>query len=151
MRIISFLLILITMSWSMIIYNKIKGQDVVNVLHKIGYSAHLTTDNGGDPKIITKMEGVTSYIYFYSCTGNKGDKICKSIKFYSPFATVISPQKAMKWNRSRRFSDAYTSTKGHARLESDVETAGGITQANLIHMINLWDINLSHFLKFINW
>lgn len=150
-RIVGFLMILVTMSWSMVIYNGIQGQDVVNVLHKLGYSARLTTDSGGDPKVITKMEGVTNYIYFYACHGNKGDKTCKSIEFYVGFAKDMSAEKASKWNRTRRFSDSYISAQGHARLESDIETAGGITQANLIHQIKLWDDNLSAFLKFINW
>ncbi len=150
-RIVGFLMVLITMSWSMTIYDGIQGQDVVNVLHKLGYSARLTTDSGGDPKVITKMEGVTNYIYFYACHGSKGNKTCKSIEFYVPFATPLSAQKASKWNATRRFSDSYTAKDGHARLEGDIETAGGITQANLVHMIGLWDDNLSAFLKFINW
>jgi len=138
-RIVGFLMVLITMSWSMTIYNGIQGQDVVNVLHKLGYSARLTTDSEGDPKVITKMEGVTNYIYFYACHG------------VNQLSFTLSAQKASKWNSTRRFSDSYTAKDGHARLESDIETAGGITRANLVHQIGLWDDNLSAFLKFINW
>ena len=51
---------------------------MVAVIQSEGYPATLSTDSTGDPKIVSKMEGIDYTIFFYGCTNGQS---CSSIKF----------------------------------------------------------------------
>lgn len=116
-----------------------------------GIVATLGKDDYGDPNIKIKYYGTNFSIYFYGCS-NGAD--CSSIQFYVGYRTDGSwtQEQANVWNRDWRYTKAYVSKNGSARMEFDVYTGNnGISDANFSEIFSLWTRNISKFEEAIDW
>ena len=70
-------------------------QSVVSTLQDMGYRATLDTDSGGDPKVLSALNGINFSIYFYGCQDNAA---CRDLQFSSGFEVEAThqPMKSVK-------------------------------------------------------
>lgn len=116
------------------------GKDVNAIMEVAkGYGrASLTKDDGGDPQIEAKMNGVGYNIYFYNCTNNAN---CTSIQFVAAWSKNVktaTPEEVAEWNRSRRFGFAIINKAGLLMLKMDVMLAFGMVEKNLDVYFDVW-------------
>ena len=121
---------------------------VVAALQAEGFKAELTKDDGGDPMIKSTSSGTDFLVLFYGCTKNVN---CTSIQFYAGYADgKVSLSKLNDWNSSHRFSRAYISDKGAARVESDLDLdVGGMSTALFADNFEVWTTTMAAFEKHI--
>lgn len=111
---------------------------ITQVLQSRGYRAMLETDPVGDPMIRSSAAGATFVIYFYECTDNKD---CGAIQFYAGFIRENPPSKDVihTWNAENRYGKAYIDRENDPVIEMDVQMDGGISKANLINQVEIWE------------
>jgi hypothetical protein len=104
---------------------------IVKELKAMGYASNVDTDDSGDPRVNTKIDGYNWSIYFYDCaSGPRDDRLCNSYQFYSGYTTPkpVPLTVINKWNTEQRYAKAYTavlkSGASSARIEIDVRMAG---------------------------
>ena len=118
---------------------------LAEVLRAMGYRAELTTDDQGDPKIVSATGGSNFRIYFYGCTANVN---CTSIQFAAGFdLTNGSTLEVMNaWNTAKRYSQAYLDNEQDPLIEMDVNLAfGGVSEENFRDNLEIWDGLLGRF------
>jgi hypothetical protein len=100
---------------------------VLRELRALGYSAELATEDDGDPRVATEVDGFKWGIFFYGCnkSGELEQRACLSLQFYSGY-TLKEPVSSFtmnKWNAENRYTRAYTATPDSgpaARISMDV-------------------------------
>jgi Putative bacterial sensory transduction regulator len=124
-----------------------KPDTVVSALQDAGYKAKMTKDDGGDPMINSSASGYDFDIYFYGCKDNKQ---CDSLQMRISFAKdgANTPELANKWNKGKRFSQAYIDEKGRFVADYDVSTVGGLTKGNFADVIDWWSVTLGNLKTF---
>jgi len=111
-----------------------------------GYgSAKLDKDDGGDPMISGRLEGMKYVIYFYGCENHE---TCKSLQFSSGYTDPFTVEQANEWNKKFRWVKAYSGDGSNFKM--DVSFVGGITKANLEEQFSNWDSMTSDIKDFIN-
>ncbi len=126
-------------------------QAMFDYLRAEGIDASLGKDDYGDPNIRITYYDTNFSIYFYGC---KDGAKCKSIQFYSGYRTEgeWTSDDANAWNQDRRFSKAYVSDNGNARLEYDVYTGvAGLQVREFADIFTNWTHSLSDFEAAIGW
>jgi len=116
-----------------------------------GADVESTVDNAGDPKLKVEYYGTDFVLYFYDCTDNSD---CKSIQFFSGYKTEGSVRKAKvnTWNAENRFSRAYISDSGSARIEHDLFLGNaGIDADDFAALVSKWTSAQGEFEAFIDW
>lgn len=116
-----------------------------------GADVESTVDNAGDPKLKVEYYGTDFVLYFYDCTDNSD---CKSIQFFSGYKTEGSVRKAKvnTWNAENRFSRAYISDSGSARIEHDLHLGNaGIDADDFATLVSKWTSAQGEFEAFIDW
>jgi hypothetical protein len=110
---------------------------IVSIIQALGFQAQLDKDNVGDPLIRSSSSGVDFSIYFYGCTKNKR---CTSLQFIAGYnlAKGTTLEVLDEWNEKKRFASAYLDDEDDPFLQLDVNTEGGITQANFEKTLDLW-------------
>ncbi|MEP6567802.1 MAG: YbjN domain-containing protein [Mesorhizobium sp.] len=100
-----------------------------------GYgSAKLDKDDGGDPMVSGRLQGMKYVIYFYGCENHEK---CKSLQFSSGYTDAFTAEQANEWNKKYRWIKAYAGDGSNFKM--DVSFTGGITKANLEAQFSTWD------------
>jgi hypothetical protein len=127
-------------------------QTLVNFFFDNGYPAQVTSDSVGDPMIEFRNNGSKEVLFFYDCDNNKD---CLSLQFYSGYEldTPVSYEKLNEWNSGdRRFTRAYRTEDGAARIEMDIATsADGMSDRDFADLLKLWLDRMDEFETFIGW
>jgi hypothetical protein len=111
-----------------------------------GYgSAKLDKDDGGDPMVSGRLEGMKYVIYFYGCENHEK---CKSLQFSSGYTDAFTVDQANEWNKKYRWVKAYSGDGSNFKM--DVSFIGGITKANLEEQFSNWDSMTSDIKDFVN-
>jgi len=116
-----------------------------------GADVESTVDNAGDPKLKVEYYGSDFVLYFYDCTDNSD---CKSIQFFSGYKTEGSVRKSKvnEWNAENRYSRAYISDSGSARIEHDLYLGNaGIDADDFAALVSKWTSAQGEFEEFIDW
>ncbi|MBZ4023632.1 YbjN domain-containing protein [Rhodobacter sp. TJ_12] len=125
--------------------------DVIrSFMESYGLQVSRDTDNAGDPRLSSRIEGTNFKVYFYGC--NKGR--CDSIQFSAGFdlRDPMSAWKINEWNRKKRFGKAYLDDEGDPYVEYDVNLDfDGCGGRNFDDTIDLWRVVLGEFRDFIDW
>lgn len=106
---------------------------VLNAAKGFG-SANLETDQGGDPLIDGRIQGMEYSIFFYGC---KDGANCRSIQFSAFFPDPWTAEKANAFNQQFRWVKAYE--KDGANFRMDVDFKGGITRQFLEEQFVTWE------------
>ncbi|TPM35058.1 YbjN domain-containing protein [Mesorhizobium sp. B2-3-4] len=111
-----------------------------------GYgSAKLDKDDGGDPMVSGRLQGMKYVIYFYGCENHEK---CKSMQFSSGYTDPFTAEQANEWNKKYRWVKAFSGDGSNFKM--DVSFAGGITKANLDAQFSNWDSMTSNIKEFID-
>jgi hypothetical protein len=110
----------------------ITAEFVVAELKALGYAGTIDTDDSGDPRVTTKVDGYQWQVYFYSCNAGSAaaTRGCQSYQFFSGYTTAkpVPLDTINQWNNTQRYLKAnrYTQRDGRssARVEIDVMAAG---------------------------
>lgn len=134
------------------VYTRVTAFEIAEILQGAGYRAEMTTDSQGDPLIQSTTEGSTFAIYFYDCS-DTAVRSCKSIQFAIGFdmAQGTTTAHVNDWNRRNRFAKVYLDDENDPWLEFDVNIEGGVTQANLRVILDLWAHLVADFKNHIDW
>jgi len=97
-------------------------------------SAEMDKDNGGDPMVAGRIQGLKYVIYFYGC---KEAKDCRSIQFSSGYTDPWTVDKANEWNKKFRWVKAYENEGSNFKM--DVDFKGGVTRQYLEEQFITWD------------
>ncbi len=106
---------------------------VLNVAKGFG-SADMDKDNGGDPMVSGRIQGLKYAIYFYGC---KEGQNCRSIQFSTGYTDAWTIEKANEWNKKFRWIKAYENEGSNFKM--DVDFKGGITRQYLEEQFATWD------------
>lgn len=131
--------------------------DIQKLLQDTGHQAETVT-NDGNPYIKTTTKSDTSIYYwfvnFYDCVDAAASASCRSIEFVTGSFTATprpTPDAMATWNRDNWWGfGVYGSANGQPYLRSYLSTTGGVTDAYIKHMVELWDWRVSEFAKFID-
>lgn len=123
---------------------------VVGALQDLGYRAQLTTDNAGDPKILSTIDATSYEIYFYSCTENQD---CRSLLFSAGFDLEdgVTYSLINEWNRLNLVGKAFVDDENDPFLEHFVTTEGGLSETNFEDVIAWWRVAIRDFKQEIDW
>jgi hypothetical protein len=111
-----------------------------------GYgSAKLEKDDGGDPMVAGRLQGMKYVIYFYGCDNHEK---CKSLQLSSGYTDAFTADQANEWNKKYRWIKAYSGDGSNFKM--DVSFIGGITNANLEEQFSTWDSLTSDIKDFVN-
>jgi len=108
-------------------------------------SAKMDKDDGGDPMISGRLQGVKYVIYFYGCENHEK---CKSLQFSSGYTDPFTADQANEWNRKYRWVKAYAGDGSNFKM--DVSFAGGITRDHLEEQFSNWDSMMSDIKDFLD-
>jgi hypothetical protein len=108
--------------------------DVVLGVAKGFGSAEMDQDNGGDPMISGRIQGLKYVVYFYGC---KEAKDCRSIQFSTGYTDAWTGEKANEFNKKFRWVKAYESDGSNFKM--DVDFKGGVTKQFLEEQFVTWD------------
>ncbi|MDG2532675.1 YbjN domain-containing protein [Sphingomonas sp. HITSZ_GF] len=123
-------------------------QTVLAAMEKAGLKPKMTTDGQGDP-MIESDEAVYHFdVYFYGC--DDSHKNCDSLRFEVLFekAPENTPEFANKWNKGKRFLQAFIRDDGQMGLAYDLAMIGGLNQRNFADVLDWWDSQLGELGKF---
>lgn len=127
--------------------------DLQTLLQDMGYRAETVTSDG-NPYLKSTAGGYYWFVNFYDCADATTSASCRSIEFVSASftATPRPTADAMEtWNRDNWWAfGVYDSTNGQPYLRSYFSTTGGVSEAFIKNMVDLWDWRLGEFVKFID-
>jgi Putative bacterial sensory transduction regulator len=124
-------------------------EELVNISKGFG-SSSLTKDDGGDPLIKNRTDGIAWSIYFYGCT-NGAD--CSSIQMSTGFEMKTKPtlDKINNWNFTKRWAKARLDKESDPVISLDINMRSGIPRANLESTITVWIDSMKEFATFIGY
>ncbi len=122
---------------------------IAALLEEMGFPAEITTDNVGDPMIMSSAHGYDFDIFFYDCLDNAE---CQAIQFSSAFDMVdgMSLTSAQDFNRNKRWGKVYLDDESDPRLEMDYNLRGGVSVDNFNDTVDWWQIVMEEFIDYIN-
>ncbi|MFC3231283.1 YbjN domain-containing protein [Marinibaculum pumilum] len=134
------------------------GPDLVARLVQLtGHRLQQAEMTGPNPSLLADAGGFVYGIDFYQCTAaatGDADTMaapprCASIRFSTAvdMPAGMAPSAANAWNRDRRFGRLWLDEEGDPHLEMDVSTAGGVTTAHLVDLLDWWSLVMSDFLQ----
>ncbi|UVO53160.1 YbjN domain-containing protein [Sphingomonas sp. SUN039] len=123
-------------------------QSIVSAMQNAGYKATLTKDNSGDPMINSSSGGSNFSVFFFGCTKNTD---CRTVQFYAGYSDRKPSLSQMNdWNSKKRFSRAYISDSGNARIEMDLDLDdGGMSTKLFEDNLEFWVAVMGAFEKHI--
>lgn len=124
----------------------VTGQDVDRIIEiAAAYGpAERRSDDDGTPWIRAEIDGTIYTISFLNCQNGQN---CSSVQFRAWWNSdgAHSIEEMNRWNRERRFSDAYLDNSDNATIEFDVNLAGGVTAVNFDDTVQWWQAVLREF------
>lgn len=125
-------------------------RSVAFALQDLGYRAEVTTDNVGDPKIRSAIDGTNYSIYFYGCENNRD---CRWIQFSTGFdlskGTTLASMN--EWNRTKLFGEATLDDENDPHISYFVTLDGGMSRPIFDDTVDWWGVAISEFKDHINW
>lgn len=124
---------------------------ILKAMQDFGLVATMGKDDGGDPKISSRVSDTKFWVYFYGCEDNRN---CASIMFKAGYDlnNGISALKINEWNRDQRFAKAYIDDEGDPFMEFDVNLAyDGMGEKNFSDNLDWWRLLVEDFEDFIEW
>ncbi len=96
---------------------------VVSALEMAGYRAELTTDNIGDPKVVTRLSGREVQLFFYGCDSESHDG-CDQLQFMVGFDAEqpLDAARVERFMHDRRFASMSLDEEGDPWLSWDIVT-----------------------------
>ncbi|MER8430324.1 YbjN domain-containing protein [Mesorhizobium caraganae] len=111
-----------------------------------GYgSAKMDKDDGGDPMISGRLQGMKYVVYFYGCENHEK---CKSLQFSSGYTDPFTADQANEWNKKYRWVKAFSGDGSNFKM--DVMFRGGVTRSYLEEQFSNWDSMTSDIKEFVN-
>ena len=100
---------------------------MVEALNAAGYQATLGTDDLGDPKIVTEIDGWSTSIVFYDCDADTHDG-CESVQFLTALdrECPMRPEDALAISERFRFLAVSLDDEGDPFLHWDVIIGDGL-------------------------
>jgi hypothetical protein len=138
------------------IYNDLSGSEIVALLDAHGYSATLTTDQGGDPLIMGAADGLKFRVQTYDCNA-QAPRRCHSLQFVASFALQHKASSddfmAMNdYNQKKVYGRAFIDENGDAAIDFVVNLSGGVMAANLMDDVGTWKTYvLDTFVQHLGW
>jgi hypothetical protein len=125
-------------------------QGIVDAMRAAGYSATLTTDKSGDPKIKGKLSKSEYSVVFYSCQKAQN---CLSIQFSAGYDLNkgLTDAKANEWNYGKRWAKMSLDDEGDPYLQMDVNLRYGVSEETFADTLDVWRMMLEDFEPFIGW
>lgn len=123
---------------------------IADALQELGYRAQIETDDRGDPKVSSTMEGVNYEIHFYGCTEAMN---CKYLNFSAGFnmANGLPMASVNEWNRGKLVGKVYVDDENDPYLQYFVTTDGGLSRQNFADVVDWWRVALEQFTDHIGW
>ena len=122
----------------------ITAREVAQALEARGHPATVTSDDDGDPKVTTRIDDVHLTVFFYGCNHTTR---CESITFQSAFHIDGGEplDKINGWNRDKRFLKTWLDKVNDPYCEMDVDAEDGLTPAQLVSYVSLWETSLAEY------
>ena len=111
-------------------------------------NAQLVTDSDGDPRINAQTEDTRYTVFFYDCTDGKQ---CQSVQFNASWKQQqpLSAETLNRWNRDKRFGQAYLDADQDPVLSWDVNLTHGISTANWQDTVATWIDTMDQYSTFL--
>ena len=113
---------------------------VVSALEMAGYRAELTSDNIGDPKVVTKLSGREVQLFFYGCDSDTHEG-CDQLQFMVGFDSEqpLDAAKVERFMHDRRFAGMSLDEEGDPWLSWDLVTGTeGIPAAVFLQSVRMF-------------
>lgn len=126
----------------------LNAKDVAAVLRAKGLPAEITTDNAGDPLVMSAFGKMKWGVFFYECEGGR----CGSIQFqlgYDVAGNGMSYAKCNEWNFTKRFGRCGLDDEMDPFLRYDIDVAKGYTSETLGFAVDTWVAIVPAFSDFI--
>lgn len=122
----------------------ITGPEMVAILQEQGYRARLGSDEEGDPKIDTAMNGVNATVFFYDCDDGR----CGALQFRCglDLERGWSLEALNAFNREYRYVNAWLDDERDPFLEFDFEVLHARQAEHVASQVELWVELLDNFL-----
>ena len=122
----------------------ITAPEVARALEAKGHHATITKDDDGDPKVTSNVDDVHLSVFFYGCDHGRA---CDSITFQSAFHVDGGAplEKVNAWNRDKRFLKTWLDKVNDPFCEMDVSGDPGLTPAQLVSYVSLWETHLAEY------
>ena len=123
---------------------------LVRALRDQGYRAILETDDTGNPKISSAMEGVNYAIFFYGCENNT---LCKDIQFSAGFDLEkgTTEFRMNDWNRDWVIVKAVINSENDPFIQMFVPGIQDMSRASFGRVLFRWGQGLVDFKAHIDW
>jgi Putative bacterial sensory transduction regulator len=122
------------------------------LLQEKGYRAEIVTPESGTPYLKSQTGGSYFFASLYDCQDAAKGEACKSLEFTTgPFGAKPAPtgEALARWNAENWWAFGVFDSSGAPYLRSYLSLTGGVTEAHLKGMIELWDWRVNEFAKFI--
>jgi hypothetical protein len=118
--------------------------EVARALEARGHQANIGVDDDGDPKVTSNIDDVHLTVFFYGCDHGRS---CQSITFQAAFHVDggVPLEKINGWNRDKRFLKTWLDKVNDPFCEMDVNAEPGLTPAQLIGYVGLWEDHLAEY------
>ncbi len=128
-------------------YVGISGDEMEAILKSLNYVYTRSTNRSGDPVFRIAVDRYRVTMLFDKCTGSR----CGIVQLYAGFdlSGNFDLRRINEWNRTKRFSRAYTDEEGDPILESEIAVDGGMSAKSIENFIRLYDASVVRFTSFI--
>lgn len=113
-------------------------EEVASILRARGLPALVSVDDQGDPKVVSKANGVDFDIICYPNAAKRD--LCGSIQFSAAFdlADGTTHDKINVWNKSRRYGQAWLDDEMDPYIDMNVELERGASTELIEEYVSLW-------------
>lgn len=113
-------------------------EQVASILRDRGMPALVSVDDQGDPKVVSKVNGVDFDIICYPNAERR--EVCGSIQFSAAFdlAEGTTHDKVNVWNKSRRYGQAWLDEDMDPYIDMNVELERGASTELIDEYVSLW-------------
>jgi hypothetical protein len=122
------------------------------MLQDKGYRAEIVTPASGTPYLKSQTGGSYFFVSLYDCQDAAKGEGCKSLEFTTgPFNVRPAPtgEAMARWNAENWWAFGVFDSSGAPYLRTYLSLSGGVSDAHVKSMIELWDWRVSEFGKFI--
>lgn len=130
-------------------YINFRAEEIAAIMRANGFAAELTRDSYGDPKIISRLNGLPFYVIFFNCE-EPARNACEEIQFrtFIDVEGIFPTTLINEWNRDQRFAYAYVDHEGDPVLVMDVDAIGS-SDTQIEDSLNWWNVLMPRFYLFL--
>ena len=113
-------------------------EKIAEIMRARGMPALVSVDDAGDPKVVSKVNGVNFDVICYPNAANKD--LCGSIQFSAAFdlADGTTHDKINVWNKSRRYGQAWLDDEMDPYIDMNLELERGASTELIDEYLSLW-------------